>query len=303
MGGEPHAIVKTTDGGNTWTQAEIDSSVLAFFPVINITFYNRKHGWASGGMFDIAGVIWQTHNGGNTWSAMDPAQAPADEVYGIHPFDSLNILAAGGDQDFGYGVGMLRTHDGGTNWDYSELGIQGNAFDLDFRTETDAWAPLGQRLQLIRSKDAGNSWTAVPTPDSTAIYKMTFPDSLHGYAVGKNGAFLKYFPDHSGGIAPDQQLPHGRTVILRSDPNPCSAITTVKILSSPSVLPLSDCEITIHSVTGSKVYGLTLDKITTEVFNRVIDLSGLPDGIYVIRFSANGGGTLFNETAKMMICR
>ena len=151
MGGTPHALVKTTDGGVTWTQAAIDTSTLAFFPVLSIQFYNSQYGYASGGMFDIAGVVWRTSNGGDKWYAIDPSQAPADEVHGLHIFDSIHVMGAGGDPDFGYGVGMIRTSDGGVNWMYDELSIQGNAYDLDFRNDSEVWAPLGPRRLMIYS--------------------------------------------------------------------------------------------------------------------------------------------------------
>ena len=63
MGGTPHALVSTTDAGVNWEQAHIDTLTFAFFPVLNIQFYNSRYGYACGGRFDIAGVIWRTTNG------------------------------------------------------------------------------------------------------------------------------------------------------------------------------------------------------------------------------------------------
>ena len=60
MGGTPHALVKTTDGGINWEKAHIDTITFAFFPVLNIQFYNSQYGYACGGAFDIAGVTWRT---------------------------------------------------------------------------------------------------------------------------------------------------------------------------------------------------------------------------------------------------
>ena len=202
MGGKPHALVKTTDGGITWQQAAVDTSLLAFFPVLNVNFYNNSIGYASGGMFDIAGVVWRTKNGGDTWTAIDPVYAPADEVHQIHIFDSLHVMGAGGDPDFGYGVAMMHSFDGGVTWDYRELGIQGYASDLAFRNEKEAWAPIGPGRKFVYSLDSGETWIPVATPDSTEIYYLTFPDSLHGYAVGSKGSVLRYKPPVNPGIDP-----------------------------------------------------------------------------------------------------
>ena len=181
MGGSPHAIVKTTDGGQSWTQSAIDTNALAFFPVLNIYFYDDNYGYACGGMFDIAGVTWRTNNGGENWYEIEVSDAPADEVHELYIFDSLKVLGAGGDPDFGYGIGMLRTTDGGFNWDYDEIGIQGNAFDIDFVNENEVWAPLGPQRKFIYSIDTGSTWMQIPTTDLTAIYDVMFPDSYLSY--------------------------------------------------------------------------------------------------------------------------
>ena len=223
MGGSPHALVKTTDGGGSWNQANIDTNALAFFPVLNIKFYNEQYGYASGGMFDIAGVTWSTSDGGANWIPIKPEDAPADEVHGLHIFDSITVMGSGGDPDQGYGVAMIRSDDGGQNWDYEELSMQGNAFDLDFRTENDAWAPLGYQQKLIYSQDAGNTWNEYACPDASEIYDIIFPDSLHGFGVGKDGAVIRYKPVIIG----VEELNQDVEVDFKIFPNPFSVSTSI----------------------------------------------------------------------------
>jgi len=81
MGGKPFPIVRTTDGGNTWSEAEIDSSTYATFPVYDIQFYNSKIGYASGGVFDCCGIIWRTTNGGDYWYALDTPYVAHEPIY------------------------------------------------------------------------------------------------------------------------------------------------------------------------------------------------------------------------------
>ena len=53
MAGDPHAIVKATDGGISWEQAEIDTVQLAYFPVLSIVFYNNQQYFFSNALRDF----------------------------------------------------------------------------------------------------------------------------------------------------------------------------------------------------------------------------------------------------------
>ena len=309
MGGKPHALVKTTDGGISWVQAAVDTSTLAFFPVLCIQFYNEKYGYASGGMFDIAGVIWRTSNGGERWYAIDPSDAPADEVHGLHIFDTLNAMGSGGDPDFGYGVGMIRTADGGLNWSYDELDIQGYAQDLDFRDASEAWAPLGTKLKLIYSLDTGLTWTPIPTPDSTAIYDMIFPDSLHGFAVGKNGAFLKYHPPVIPSVTP---ISHEQTgfLLYQNYPNPVHSGTTIKFkIPAPDpgpngviAHPFSSVQIKICNFLGKEVATLVSKELFPGNHEVKFDATELPEGCYFYSLQVYSSGSFLTVAGpKQMI--
>ncbi len=287
MGGRPHALVKTKNGGADWTQADIDTSILSFFPVLSIQFFNDKYGYASGGMFDIAGVIWRTSNGGGKWYAMDAAEAPADEVHGLYIIDSLNVIGAGGDPDFGFGVGMSRTSDGGIHWNYEELDIQGNAYDIDFRNRNEAWAPLGPKRKLIYSLDAGTTWKPVITPDSTAIFDVVFPDSLHGFAVGQQGAMIKYKPRVIPSV--DQVSMFAQEFTLGQNyPNPFSQHTKIKYHVPPAGLynklksgnPGGRLILRVYNILGNEAATRTVDDISPGEHLLELEAESLPGGIY-----------------------
>jgi photosystem II stability/assembly factor-like uncharacterized protein len=311
MGGRPHALVKTTDGGATWTQAAIDTSTLAFFPVLALAFYNEQYGYASGGMFDIAGVIWHTSNGGDRWYAIDPSQAPADEVHGLHIFDSTHVMGAGGDPDFGYGVGMIRTSDGGFNWTYDELEIQGNAYDIDFRNDSEVWAPLGPRRKLIYSLDGGVTWAPVIAPDTAAIYDMTFPDTLHGFAVGKDGVVLKYRPPVIPGIPSVNSGHHGFT-LFRNSPNPATTTTTIKF-----TVPICSGDqkrdghasgalfLKIWNIYGREVASFIHSPLPPGIHSVEVNVETLPAGIYIygLEMDVNGHVEPVAERMRMSIIR
>jgi photosystem II stability/assembly factor-like uncharacterized protein len=306
MGGMPHALVKTTNGGIDWTEAEVDSSVFSQFPVLNIKFYDRQYGYACGGMHDIAGVIWRTSDGGDKWYAIDPAEAPADEVFQLYLFDSLNVMGAGGDPDFGYGVGMIRTSDGGLTWNYHELGIIGNAFDLAFRTDKEAWAPLGPSLKLIYSKDAGSTWTDVSTPDSTSIYNLIFTDSLHGFATGRNGAVLKYKPPLVGGIDQNTLSDPQKFILYQNYPNPFNDETKIKfsIPASFGNAPVS-VQIKVYNLIGRELKTPVNKDVVPGTYEVKFDAEDIPAGVYYyqMRVLSKGMGTFSSVPRKMIILK
>lgn len=305
MGGTPHALVRTTDGGRTWTQASIDTSQLAFFPVEYITFYNKKHGYASGGIFDVAGVIWSTHDYGNHWKAIDPSQAPADQVHALYCFDSTHVMGAGGDPDFGYGVGMIRTADGGATWAYQELGVQGNAWDLAFRTGEECWAPLGSRRLLIYSLDRGLTWTTVIPPDTAVIMKICFPDSVHGFGAGRDGTVIRYL-HHSSGLPkynPVEADSRGVT-LLGNQPNPFRDDTRVLIEVNPSKGTLPEAiQLKVFSVMGREC--LSSEVISPEPgrFELKLNTGNLNPGIYFCQVFGRAGNVFVPLTSALKMIR
>jgi photosystem II stability/assembly factor-like uncharacterized protein len=281
MGGSPHALVKSTDGGQSWQQAYVDTSTLAFFPVLKIEFCDENYGYASGGLFDIAGVIWRTWDGGDHWYAIDPLEAPADEVRGLYCFDSLHVMGAGGDPDFGFGVGIITTEDGGLNWEYDELGYPGNAYDLDFRNGTEAWAPLGPRRKFIYTVNGGKKWAEVLTPDSTIIFDVCFPDSLHGFAVGPEGAMLRYTPPLPVGVA-ENSLPDTSEFLLRIYPNPTRGVFDLQF----TVYCLQRVSLKIFDLRGQELVTV-LDRELPAGEHRVrFDAGQLMPGVYLLEKSS-----------------
>jgi len=296
MGGKPYPIVRTTDGGISWFEAEIDSSGFSNLPVYDIQFYNTKFGYASGGVIDCCGIMWWTTNGGNYWYVIDTPFVALEPIYQVHTYDSLNVLGVGGDfESTGYGVGIIRTFDGGAIWEFEYIGISGVAWDIDFRTATEAWCPLGGEEKLIYSLDSGLNWTAVPTPDSAIIFKMIFTDSLHGYGVGMDGAIIKYKPDSITNVfTPEILIPEG-FILQQNYPNPFNPATKIefRILNSEFV------RLKIYDVLGREVAALVNEELAAGSYEIQFDAEYLSGGVYFYTLSASD----FISTKKMLLLR
>jgi photosystem II stability/assembly factor-like uncharacterized protein len=192
--GERGVIVLSDDGGRTWRQASVPTSV----SLTKVKFATSQVGWAVG----HSGVVLHTGDGGETWTrqldgraaaqlALDAAQADADHA-GSNDAASQRSLAAAqllvsdgpdkpfldlyfANQESGYVVGayglIFRTEDGGAHWkswmDHVDnprgmhlyaIAAQGNTIYL-----------AGERGLFLRSSDGGNKFIRVDTP-----YKGTY---------------------------------------------------------------------------------------------------------------------------------
>jgi len=59
-----------------WENANIDSGAFAYFPPIHFKFFDSLYGFACGGVMDIAGVVWKTTNGGQSWKPFGVGPEP-----------------------------------------------------------------------------------------------------------------------------------------------------------------------------------------------------------------------------------
>ena len=296
MGGKPQPIVRTTDGGLSWTDAEIDSSVFSDLPVYDIQFYNSRFGYASGGVIDCCGIIWWTTDGGDYWYVLDTPYVALEPIYQLHINDSINVLGVGGDfESFGFGVGMIRTSDGGVTWEFEYIGVSGVAWDIDFRTDNEAWSPLGGEEKLIYSLDSGSTWIRIPSPDSTIIFDMIFPDSLHGFAVGRGGAIIKYIPPI---ISFAKEIEEGSSEsfsLFQNYPNPFNPSTTI----SYSILQDGHVTLKVYDILGNEVASLVDEEKQSGLFNVEFNASNLSSGVYYYQLKIGE----FTFTKKLVLMK
>jgi len=205
------------------------------------------------------------------------------------------VLGVGGDfEDLGFGVGMMRTSDGGALWQFEYIGISGVAWDIDFRNDQEAWSPLGGQQKLIYSLDTGLTWTSVLTPDSAIIFKMIFSDSLHGFGVGIDGAIIKYKPNISSVQNEEKFIPE-RIVLEQNYPNPFNPMTKIEFqISSSEFVSLK-----VYDVLGSEVANLMNQELEAGGYEINFHAEKLAGGIYFYTLSAFD----FVVSKKMVLLR
>jgi len=119
-----------------------------------------------------AGGLWKTSDGGLSWTSLtDQIPSMGVSAIAIHPTNPSTILIGTGDRDANdtYGVGVLKSVDGGTTWSQTSLTWAVSSGHTCARMVINSSDPnivlAGTTDGLYRSTDFGNSWTRVLVGD------------------------------------------------------------------------------------------------------------------------------------------
>jgi photosystem II stability/assembly factor-like uncharacterized protein len=194
--GASGTVLRTTDGGRTWTHRPVPGAETLDFR--DIDALNDRVAYALSIGPGAASRIYKTSDGGGHWTLQfqnrDPkvfldAMAFADETQGVAYSDSVD----------GHLV-ILTTNNGGREWER----VTGDRLPPALPGEG-AFAASGTNVALVGrehvwigtsvsrvlgSTDGGRTWTATATPvatgDATGIFSIAFRDTRHGVVVGGN---------------------------------------------------------------------------------------------------------------------
>ena len=168
-------ILRTTDGGATWTQVFLMDHPAGFLDCMD--FWDRERGLAWGDSVDGDLYILVTADGGRSWQRVDPATLPA-ALEGEGGFAASGTCVATEEPERAWvatGNGttprLLRTDDGGATWSARPLplaeGTARGATTVGFRPDGMGFAlggdldPEGDGARVALSADRGSSWSAV----------------------------------------------------------------------------------------------------------------------------------------------
>ncbi|KVC52201.1 WD40/YVTN/BNR-like repeat-containing protein [Burkholderia stagnalis] len=180
--GQWGVILATADGGETWEKQRIDTSVDQ--PLFSVIFTSAHDGIAVG----LWSLVLQTRDGGKTWTRTTlpkpPGGGKADRnLYHIFADrqGALYVVSELG--------AVLKSTDGGTNWNYLQTGGKGSLW-------TGVALPDGRIVvggllgSLFQSSDGGASWAPLnPETKSSITDLVATGNGL--LAVGLDGLVLK----------------------------------------------------------------------------------------------------------------
>ncbi|HMB69532.1 MAG TPA: hypothetical protein VKU85_09470, partial [bacterium] len=124
--------------------------------------------------FDDGGALWESTDGGATWTQLPIPISLGAPLNGLIFQDALTGWTFGNDQ--------YVTTDGGDTW--SQLPLLGSIYYMDFPTAGFGWA-YGGGAFTYTTLDGGANWTQTPNGERW----FDFADSLNGLAVADTGLF------------------------------------------------------------------------------------------------------------------
>ncbi len=175
-------VIKTTDGGATWSFQRLGTSVggqqePTFYA---LDFIDTKTGWVVGGSQGAGDVILKTTDGGDHWTS---------QLTGPAAINSVKFV----DDEFGwaveYGHGnstILKTKDGGAHWAAQFVAgtSLGSVFFIDRET---GWA-VGGGGTILKTTDGGDTWVTQASRTINGLSSVHFIDKENGWVVGYDSA-------------------------------------------------------------------------------------------------------------------
>jgi photosystem II stability/assembly factor-like uncharacterized protein len=173
-------VMKTTDGGTTWTKMYIDST----FFLDRVVFLNDLIGFTCGTTEDGVGKILKTTDGGMSWLLLHTTnglvtsiQCPTEQLC----FATVTFLDASGGE-------LLRSTDGGMSW--SEQLVPDRDIISNYFVDPDYGYACGSGL-ILYTTNGGVQWHDA---GYTGLDIINYVQPFEGgaLAVGSNGTILKY---------------------------------------------------------------------------------------------------------------
>jgi len=190
--------LSTQDGGETWVEFSGPQENYCVY------FIDELKGWLAGGGNNGStgypyGYINKTEDGGNTWIEQTSGSAITEfgHLRSVYFVDNSHGWAVGGNPGFwppGQFSTLLRTNDGGLNWEITNDLTDLFLTDVFFTDSLNGWVVGGlssfNENIILNTKDGGQAWYNQFCEVNKALNSICFVDAEIGWIVGDNGIIL-----------------------------------------------------------------------------------------------------------------
>jgi photosystem II stability/assembly factor-like uncharacterized protein len=259
-------IYKTTDGGLNWIE-QLYSSSNDWIVLSSVYFVNASTGYTVGG----TGTILKTTDGGSNWiEQLNGTDADLSSVYFPAP-DTGYIVGNGGT--------ILKTTNGGSEWVSQSSGTTYDLYSVFFTDVSTGYAVggtynLNGGNVILKTDDGGLNWfnqSINGTGYNGSLNAVFFPVPDTGYIVGEK-CILK--TTNGGGFPVGISEQNKNTSNLSIRPNPTSNQITISTPTTPN----KNTIVTMFNIGGQQIMEYQIAEQQT-----VVDVSGLPQGVYFVR--------------------
>jgi photosystem II stability/assembly factor-like uncharacterized protein len=157
-----NVILRTTDGGQSWTEKTVEQPGLVIPRLNCIYFVSPEVGWAVGVDGAEKGLLLKTTDAGENWvvSRLDAKQIPMTIFFTDSETGWMGgaTHAPGEDEGAGGPSVILGTTDGGRTWQ-PHLNTPVSIYDISFVDKTHGWAS-GTRGAIYHTDDEGRTWNS-----------------------------------------------------------------------------------------------------------------------------------------------
>jgi photosystem II stability/assembly factor-like uncharacterized protein len=284
-------LLHSTDGGETWiTQDSIPPYSWPYsLPLKGVHFIDPDNGWVVGSsMAPSSGYIYcfimNTNDGGITWE--EQINYSSRNGYWLNSVcftGTLNGWAAGPDGWVQNAI-ILKTIDGGNNWDTSYLNNSCGLHSIYFTDSIKGWtvgncgAYPNDSGTIMHTSNGGETWEEQLSGTTEVLNSVCFIDPENGWVVGGSGTIL-----HTNSIVGvnEYSTPENNSIRIIPFPNPFTTSTTLSFtLDKPATITIS-----IFNPQGQLIEKIEQEQPTGEQqvqWNAV----GLPTGMYYFRIQS-----------------
>ena len=256
-----------------------------------IQFVDTLFGWAAGD----SGIVIHTSDGGGTWTIQNTGIAgyPVENIF----FLNRNIGWGVANDYFFWGTKILRTTNGGLNWDLSIFPDTAQVFGTIYFLDSLTGYLSGYTGTIFKTTNGGFNWLQQAVPISGFRRDFWFENDTVGWVVGGGGYILK--TTNGGtyvGVEPiSNEIPKDFN-LGQNYPNPFNPMTEIKY------------ELPKNSFVTIKIYNTLGEEITRLVnyeyksagrYSISFDGTNYASGIYFYSIEA---GT-FKQTKKMILIK
>lgn len=184
-------IYKTSDGGESW-QVQYEGD--AYFR--SMAFADSLRGWVGNLRGEAGDVLYQTEDGGTTWSVVKLPSGPIG-ICGIWVVDHTTVYAVGRVRGPAF---VLKSSDGGKSWSAIDMSPYADELiDIYFWTPEEGIVvgSTASTALILETRDGGGTWERryVGSRTGEDAWKISFPSRTVGYvsieAWGAEEYFLK----------------------------------------------------------------------------------------------------------------